>query len=217
MEIIDSIITNLTFAVLPVDDFTGKNPLGKIRVYINELNYEGIINKSGYHLFLDLQDKLLENGNIFIIKSVEQYYQEKSKIFSKDDITTNNRVFQENLIPSVSYPFSHNETLIKGTIMTEISTNDETFLKPIYGANVKLRANNLEAITDNKGGFVFYFKNLREDDIVVEDEKKFIKMGTTHIFDLLITSTGYNPLTVSNCKAEMYKTTVIRTEPLEKI
>ena len=217
MEILDSIITNLTFAVLPVDDFTGKNPLGKIRVYINELNYESIFNRSGYHLFLDIQDKLLDNGNMFIIKSVEQYYQEKSKIFSKDDITTNNLVFQENLIPSVYYPFSHNETLIKGTIMTEISTNGETSLKPLLGANVKLGARNLETITNDKGGFVFYFKNLREDDIVVEDEKKFIKLGGTHIFDLLITSTGYSPLIVPNCKAEMYKTTVIRSEPLEKI
>ena len=205
----------MTFAVLPVDDFTGKKPLGKIRVYINELKYEGIVNKSGYHLFLDLQYKLLDNGNIFIIKSLEQYYQEKSKVFSKNDISTNNLVFQENLIPSVSYPFTHNETLIRGTVMTEIITNGQTSSKPIFGAKVELRARNLEAITDKKGSFVFYFNYLREEDLVVEDEKKFIKMNGSNIFDLLITSQGYIPLEVSGCKAEMFRTTIIRTESLE--
>jgi hypothetical protein len=107
LEIIDNIITNLTFAVFPIDDFTGTKPLGKIRVYISEIEYEGIINHSGYYLFLNLQDKLLDNDNIFIIQSLEQYYQDKSVVFSKDDISTKGLVFQENLIPSVFYPFLH--------------------------------------------------------------------------------------------------------------
>jgi hypothetical protein len=160
---------------------------------------------------------LLDNGNVLIVESVEQYYQNKSIIFSKDDITTNKLVFQINLIPSGSYPFGSNTTLIKGTIMTEISINGEVSLKPIVGANVELGARNLNVSSDDNGVFVFYFNNLREEDIVVEDEKNFINMGGTNIFDLLITSQDHNPLQVANCKAEMYKTTVIKTQLLEEI
>jgi len=207
----------MTFAVLPIDDFTGECPLGKIKIYFNHIKYESATNSSGYYLFLNLQDALLDSGNILKLESVEQYYQEKSITFSKDDITTNNLVFQINLGPSGSYPFGKDKTLIKGTIMTEISTNGEVLLKPIVGANVELGARNLNANSDDNGVFVFYFKNLREEDIIVEDKKNFINMGGTNIFDLLITSQNYNPIQVTNCKAEMYKTTVISTQLLEEI
>jgi hypothetical protein len=216
LQIIDSIITNLTFAVFPVDDFTGEKPLGKIRVYLNGIKYEGVLNRSGYHLFLNLQDSILDDGNVLTIKSVQQYYQEKTKIFSKDEISANNLVFKVDLIPSASYPFAHNETLIKGTIMAETS-NGLTSLKTIFGAKVELRARNLEAFSDVTGAFIFYFKNLKEEDIKEVDEKKFINMGGTNIFDLLITAHGYQPLEIPDCKAEIYKNTVVSVEPLEEV
>jgi hypothetical protein len=217
LQILDTMVTDLTFAVLPIDDFTGERPLGKIKIYFNHIKYESATNSSGYYLFLNLQDALLDSGNVLTFESVEQYYQEKSIIFSKDDITTNNLVFQINLVPSGSYPFTNDKTLIKGTIMTEISTNGEVLLKPIVGANVELGARNLNGNSDDNGVFVFYFKNLREEDIIVEDKKNFINMGGTNIFDLLITSQNYNPIQIANCKAEMYKTTVISTQLLEEI
>src|SRR5262249_31936621 len=104
----------------------------------------------------------------------------------------------------------------KGTVMTEVSTNGGISLKPLMGASVELGARNMNASSDENGVFVFYFKNIREDDIINEDEKNFINMGGTSIFDLVITLEGYTPVQVSNCKAELYRTTIITVQPLEE-
>lgn len=217
MEIHESLQTDLTCAVLLVDDFTGKTPLGRLKVAINkEIGRYGIANRSGYYLFLNLKDRLLDSSeNTISVESQENYYQGKVIFFSKAEIA-NNPVVTINLFPSTSYPFSSNETLVRGTVMTEATLDGNTFLKPVSGAKVEIPARNLQFITGHSGDFIFCFSNLRKEDVVVADgQKRFIKMGSSTSFDLAITCKGFKSLNQPNCRAQAYTTTVIHTSPLE--
>jgi hypothetical protein len=215
MEILESIRSDLTLAALPIDDLTGKMPLGKLRVIVKELGYDGILNKSGYYIFLDSNDKLLDI-NTLTVESKEKYYREASVLVSKDSLE-NNLVVRVDLFPSASYPFASNETLVRGTIVTITTIDGKQVSRPVPRAKVEIQARNLTYMTGDNGDFVFYFKGLREEDVVDEDHKKFIRMGTSTTFDLSITCEGYEFVNQPDCKAEVYKTTVIHTPPLEAL
>lgn len=188
-----SLIRRLTFAVFPLDDFTGKSPIGKLKVAIKELGYAAILNKSGYYLFLDLDEKL-EDDHTLVIESEEKYYDKQSipiKDVKEHDLE-NNPELQVSLIPNSSYPFGSGITLVRGTVITdEKDDNNNPVKKPVSGAKAEIKTRNLSAKSDERGNFVLYFKDLNEGDIIEKNKKKFIKMDMSTEFDLIVTCSGY--------------------------
>jgi hypothetical protein len=207
------VIRHLTLAVLPTDDFVSRRPIGKIKVFIKELeDYVPITSKSGYYLFLDIHDRLEDHYTV-TIESEEKYYLKKSitirEIKEQQDLQKNPGI-ELQLIPSASYPFGEGITLGRGTIMTEEieDGNVVAIRKPVSGALVQLVDRDLSYITENSGDFVFYFKDLREDDVVPENARKFIRMGNNTETDLIVTCQGFNDFRQSGCKFELNKTSV---------
>jgi hypothetical protein len=201
-------ITDMTFAVLPEDDFTGEAPIGKLNVSIKEIDYAPVINRSGYYLFLNLEDKLPDNNTLIVESDSRKYYHDQQISLLKADIT-NHSVVRVVLLPTSAYPFPSGTTLVRGIIVTEVMQGGNTIEKPVSGAKVEIKQRGLVCLTGDKGDFVFYFKDLRVEDILIEDQKKFIKMGMGTEFDLSVTCEGYKFFEESGHKAEAYTTTVV--------
>lgn len=76
--------TGLSLAVRIIDDYTGKEPIGNIKVLIKEGNKKAIKNPSGYYLFNDLA-----GGNYTVSMESDYYFPEErtvdtSKIHTSD-------------------------------------------------------------------------------------------------------------------------------------
>ena len=69
--------TGLSLAVRIIDDYTGKEPIGNIKVLIKEGNKKAIKNPSGYYLFNDLA-----GGNYSINIESDLYFPEKRTVDS---------------------------------------------------------------------------------------------------------------------------------------
>jgi hypothetical protein len=213
-----SIIRNLTIAVLPKDDFIGQKPIGRLKVFVKELeDHIPIINKSGYYVFLDINNKL-EDDHSLVIESEEKFYFRKSitirEIKQLQDLKTNPAI-EISLIPNASYPFSDGVSLGRGTVLTEQlggggreEENSILLRKPVLGAKVELKDRDLTYTTEKNGDFLFYFKNLKEEDIIEKDEKKFIRMGNDTETDLIVTCPGFIDFKKSGCEFEVGKTAV---------
>jgi hypothetical protein len=178
---------------LPIDDFTGRSPIGKLKIFIKELEYASIPNRSGYYLFLDLNEKLTDDHTL-VIESEEKYYIKQS-IPIKDvmgHILKSQPEVKISLIPNSSYPFSSGITLVRGTVVANGADNNNIPIKkPVSGAKAEIKARSIDSKTDERGNFVLYFKNLKKNDVVEKNEKKFIKMGAGTKFNLIITCEGY--------------------------
>jgi hypothetical protein len=213
-----SLLENLSFAVLLVDDFTGANPTSGITVSIKDPYREGIVNISGYHLFLDLD----ENAKYTIVVEPDPTLYVVSEttidlaILRQDPNFQKNPVVSIDLLPNTSYPFPSQTTLVRGiiqaTVPTSVGGNEK---QPVAAAQVKIPERNLTYLTDERGDYVFYFKDIFREGIVEEEtqagqgKKRFIKMGTGSLFTLIVDHPGYVEFKENNNRAEEGKTTVL--------
>lgn len=193
--------------MLPIDDFTDRRPLGKINVRLIESKQEGILNEDGYFLFIDIAGQLSDSLNTIYISSLERYYKDIVIRISKNELL-NRRVIEDNLIPSPSYPFSPNETLLRGIVTTDVDLGQGRIIStPVQGAKVKINERGIEYETDERGEYVIYFKSISEDDL--DDQKKFIKMGSGTKFDLVVTGNGFQEFRHTDSEVQVLTTTVI--------
>lgn len=151
--------TLLSLAICFIDDFTGKEIVGKVKAVINEGNLEAIKNLSGYYIFINL-----ETDNFTVQTKSELYFPTENKVDSSS-IDPNNPVFIIRLKPKPEYPFPDNATLFRGLV---ISSLDE----PIEGARIVVEEKNIETITDSKGEFVVYL------EATTQEEKMIMKIGS---------------------------------------
>ena len=86
--------------------------------------------------------------------------------------------------------------------------NSKPLRKPVLGAEVELKDRDLTYTTEKNGDFLFYFKDLKEEDIIEKDEKKFIRMGNDTETDLIVTCPGFIDFKKSGCEFEVGKTAV---------
>lgn len=160
--LLESTTTKFAMAVLLIDEYSEKAPLGDVKVSIKELEIKPIKNLSGDHVFLKLPD------GTFTLKIVSEcYYEVERKV--KLPLDPKNPVININLKPKPSYPFSREATLIRGVVKDEKGN-------PVSDAIVRIEKREGENKTSEKGDFVIYFKGLKDDDIERRDGKKFVKI-----------------------------------------
>jgi hypothetical protein len=205
-------ITNLSFAIFPIDDFTGKAAIGKVDIFLKRGLEEipAILNPSGYYLFLDISGDTHE----IIIKS-DNYF-EMSKTINLEEERRDDPSFAKHpvipfaLIPNSAYPFSSNTTLIRGTVKSDPSTTDGTE-EPVSNADVKIdkkvgstanSGKNISCKTDTNGDFVLFFKHLSSEDVRVEKEngvtKSFIIFEGGFTFKLIVEHDDYERYTTKS-------------------
>jgi hypothetical protein len=71
----DKIFTDLSIALWLIDDYTGEEPVGPIKVIIKKSKIKGFKNLSGYYIFTDLAD-----GNYTVDIESDFYFNEESII-----------------------------------------------------------------------------------------------------------------------------------------
>jgi hypothetical protein len=202
---------NLTFSVFPIDDLMNQRPIGKVRIQLLEIGLDGMVNEDGYFVFLNIADRLPKNNTI-VITSFEKYYRDMIFTVSKDKLIKQH-VITTKLFPSSSYPFSRDETLIRGLVTTDVDLGDGNIISsPVRGAKVKIFERGIESVTDERGEYVIYFNSLSKEDL--DYEEKFINMDFDTKFDLVINSIGFREFRHSNIQIEVLKTTVINAKLL---
>jgi hypothetical protein len=156
------ITTTLSVAVSLQDDYTGNQPIGKVKVFLAGRELKSVKNPSGYYLFLDLA------GSEYQVRVETDYYFSEKTTVKLTELDPLNPVVRFKLKPKPSYPFSPGTTLIRGMV----HSSDGNM---IPGAKVEVPGKNVSNITTEKGEFVLYFKGLTEEDIIKEGNKRFVK------------------------------------------
>lgn len=163
----DTIITNLSMAVWLTDDFTGREPVGNIKVIIKEGNIKAGSNLSGYHIFTDLAA-----GNYTVRTESDLYFSEDVTVDTAA-LPPKNPVVEIALKPKPSYPFPDWATLVRGLVSNTGSVAD---------AEISVTGRPVKSKSDEKGEFVLYFKGVKKEGITVEIKKG----GTTKTVNVTI-------------------------------
>ncbi len=155
--ITDSLITKLSIALRVTDSFTGEMVLNSIRVSIPENNKIAYKNPSGYFIFTDIKE-----DNYLVAIDSEIFFPVNKQI-DISSLDPKNPVVTINLIPNPAYPFPENATLIRG-IVTGIAG-------PIENASIKVISKQIETMTDERGEFALYFKDIKNEHIQINIQK----------------------------------------------
>lgn len=170
-----SVKAGVSFNVL--DDFTGKMPAGAVSVSIENSSIKPVKNNYGYYTFTGLT----AGSYNFIIKN---NYFASQKITLKLENNSPSVSRQVNLIPLPSYQFPEGSTVIKGTVVDNISK------APVAGAGINLKLKGVEknTVSDEQGKFVIYLANVNEKMI----KGKMIKSHDDSInLNLVFSKKGY--------------------------
>ena len=144
---------SLSFAVWLVDDYTQKEPLGEVRVSLQEENIKAVKNFSGYYTLSGLPEgKYTLNVKSALYFLEERVVDTSSFSGSKDHVDP---VIEIILKPRPLYPFPDWATLLRGMLAVESDLPADITVK----ATLKDAGWEIQVIPDEKGEFVFYFKN----------------------------------------------------------
>jgi hypothetical protein len=190
--------TKLSLAILPYDEFTGEITTMKLAVSIKGIKNKAILNSSGYYLFFDMENDInaADENRLMIVVDSEDLFHPFEKQINLKEMIENDITFQRNpvvevrLIPNAAYPFPPGTTLVRGVVL------DSESRKPIPNAEAHLEDRDLASTTDENGEFLFYFADLKANDIIQKQvqgqgSKKFIRMGTNDMFKLIVKSEKY--------------------------
>ncbi|MCP5107167.1 MAG: carboxypeptidase regulatory-like domain-containing protein [bacterium] len=167
----DLVVTTVTFAVNLTDAYTGKRPLGPVKVALQHPDIKYIKNPSGYYVFVNIPK------TVYKVTVESDFYLLKKDVLVKTALLDPlHPVLDIVLDPIPSYPFPTGTTLIRGVVFQADKT-------PVPGAAVRVKDPVLgglsnSAATTEKGEFVLYFKGLSEDNIKKVDGKRFLKAGS---------------------------------------
>jgi hypothetical protein len=170
----------LSFAVALIDEYTGKRPIGDVRVFIQDQNLKALKNLSGYFFFLDLLD------GTYQVQVESEHYFERQITVNVPEPDPLNPVESITLMPTPSYPFPSGSTLIRG--MVQDSDGNPVSEATVRVEGIEKEVNNT---TTDKGEFVLYITALTEDDIIIvideEKSKRFVKGNSDKIIHLRAT------------------------------
>jgi len=107
----ESITKKLSAVIIPIDDFSGDRPHGRVRVTIEGCAVKPVKTPGGFYVFV----KLLPGSYRFMIES-DYYLPFSGELIVSQDNAERPPVVDARLIPSVSYPFSSDCTLIRGSV-----------------------------------------------------------------------------------------------------
>lgn len=191
------ITTRLSLAVLLMDEYTEKPPIGLLKVSIKELNKKPVKNRSKYYLFCDIP------GGYYTIFVESEYYFPVEKPVKVPDPPLPGQEYEPvikdiKLEPKPSYPFPAGATLIRGMV---IDMNN----MPVSGANIEVTGKEVNSVTTEKGEFVLFFKGLKEEDLI---DDKFVRRNdskTVHLKATRDEKNGFSDLD----EVEVGKTTIL--------
>lgn len=144
---------NLSFAVWLIDDYTQKEPLGKVRVSLKEENIKAVKNLSGYYTFSNLSD-----GGYTLIVDPELYFPEERIIDTSLYSKLKEPVLEILLRPRPLYPFPERATLLRGMLDSGSLPKTGLKLKLTPKKAPKKADLEVEGTPDEKGEFVLYFR-----------------------------------------------------------
>lgn len=166
---VETSVLKLSLAVRPIDEYSGNWPAGRISLSLKDqedLERKPVRNLGGYYLFFGLPE-----GSFTIqIEGGDWYFDEVKKNVKPSELDEKNPVVTISLIPSPSYPFSHSDTLIRGSLQ---GLRGESVSKAL----IRVKDRDISTRTTDKGEFVVYFSNLKKNDIKVINGKKLLKIN----------------------------------------
>jgi len=160
----------LLFSLL--DDFTGRAPIGKLRVLLKEQTVKIVKNISGYYLFTGIY------GDVVHVLVKSTYYFAAEEEVNLSQLDPKQPLVTIRLQPMPCYPFPSGTTLIKGIVK-----DSQGNLLP--GAIVSIEGTTMRIETNNRGEFVCSIVGLREEDIVIKKGKRIINVGKSSAISLL--------------------------------
>ena len=176
MDFLERHSTKLAFAVLLVDDFSNREPIGGVDVSLKDRKEKPVKNISSYYLFLDLPD------DSYTVQVRSDYYFDE-ELDTTAELDAKNPVVNITLKPKPSYPFPPGATLIRGKVYASGG-------EAVSGAKVRVKEKGVENKTTEKGEFVLYFGPLIEDEIIEVDGKRFVKGDEDKIIHLEVEYEG---------------------------
>lgn len=193
--------TKLSLAVFILDDYTGKNAIGRVNVSLKgqeEKPVKPVKNPSSYYLFLNLP-----NNTYTVHVHSDNYFDKNSDIINLAELDPKNPVVNITVKPTPSYPFPHGTTLIRGMVC-DLTGN------AVPDARIDVREKGVWNRTNEKGEFALYFGSLTEDEIIKEDGKRFVKGNGGKIIRLEV---KYKDVAIMRgLEIEEGKTTSVRIE-----
>jgi hypothetical protein len=163
--------TKLSFAVFLLDDYSRGKPVGGVDVSLKGRKEEAVKNLSSYYLFLDLPEET------YTVQVRSEYYFDEETSVSPHTLDRKNPVVDITLKQKPSYPFPPGVTLIRGMVYDSEGN-------ALPGADVWVEGKDIESETTEKGEFVLCFRPLTEDEIIIEDGKRFVKGNGDKIIHL---------------------------------
>ncbi|HMK56408.1 MAG TPA: hypothetical protein VK448_07215 [Dissulfurispiraceae bacterium] len=152
----DVMTSKLTFAVWLVDDFTQQKPEGSVQVNLKDGSIKASRNLSGYYLFNDL------SAGTHVISVESDMYLPAEMTIDTTTLDLKKPAVQLLLKPAPQYPFPASATLLRGVV-----TNGSS----VAGATVSVTAKPIMTFTDDRGGFVIYFKGIKTETVMVVIKK----------------------------------------------
>ncbi len=163
---IGSSTRKLSLAVYLIDDYTSREVVGNLDVSIKDHNVKPIRNPGGYYLFFDLPG---DNYTVQV-KGGEYYFDEESETIKPDDLDELNPVADIVIKPAPPYHFPSTATLVRGHL-------EDSGGERIPGAVLGIKGCGTLTGTNDKGEFVIYLKNLKQNDVVKVDRKMLVKIN----------------------------------------
>lgn len=158
---------SMSFAVLPVDDYTKKEPLKEVRVTLkgeNVPSIKAVKNLSGYYIFPDLIE-----GEYALSVESDLYFSEERVVDTRSLAGSKEPVVRIVLKPKPLYPFPDRATLIRGMIASDPGLSAGITVNAI-SKSVDLKIQGvIQGIPDERGEFVLYFREAKgKADVLLE-------------------------------------------------
>ena len=151
----EKIKSSLSLAVILKDDLTpDKSVKGEVFLMATGIKKQPIRHKTGYFLFMDLPKREYQ------LTAGGRFYKLENYPINMDSINPKEPFVEVFLKQKSIYPFPQGSTVIKGSII-----NSEN--KLISDASIKIKETDTETISENDGGFFFYFDTVDEDKNIV--------------------------------------------------
>lgn len=185
MVLAERFTTDVSFAVRLRDDFSRQWALvGSTRVFVEEGGVEAIENPGKYQVFVDLA------GPSFTVHIENKYYFDQVVSVGIAGLDPRQPLVSVTMKPGYAYPFPMGASLIRGRIVDSAGA-------PIEGAAITAVGSTSNNAGEPDGRFVLYFGPAREEDIVVQNGLRLMKIAGSTAIGLKIEHSGYQAKTVA--------------------
>lgn len=192
---------NLSFAVNLYDDFSRQGFLiGQTKVFLKEKDMEAFRNPSGYFIFMDLI------GERFTLRIENKNYFDKEIEVVMGDLDPKYPVVNVTLKPCCLYPFPRGSTSIRGRLLD----NDGS---PISDASINIFQETISNQSESDGRFVLYFGPLTEDDLKIQNSRRYVEVQNSTVIKLRAEHPDYKAKTLAIGEIEEGETKLL-TEPI---